>query len=400
MKLLRKIGIMAVAVVMLMTALFVTACGGDNAENNIENVMKNTLSEKPRSIEGKIVLTEKYGSSDKDKSEWREKGAIDAVGDLLYGDFDISQTYSGYTYLVSLRDWIPYVVESFDKDETPDFSKMYVRSGYALPGFSLRTIEMAPRANYILMSLAKSFDAYTQDGDTITIDGNKLAFNIKNKLIAVKDGLKDTTTIKELLDNETVKAILSSIVDVFSAEELAALLKYGRFFTLGLNGGQIYKWLSVIDKVKPDENSTAYDYIKKLITSDETYAVLSKAVEEQAGVKLPAKIQDLTLGFMLDTIRKGYTVENLKEDLTEYCFKAMENSTETKFVYSYSDYLYEFSNVKATYTVANGKIVKQNAVIQWSRSYDSYGSPGVRSIDEYNITLDATFSDKAPTLKV
>lgn len=278
--------------------------------------------------------------------------------DFYYSDAEVEYTFLRNWHNFNYRDY----KYSNDKDnlavleEVTDWSDIVLKyKGLAIEGYEemvAEYVDYVQRVNVIILNLANAANAVTIDGNKVVVDGNKLAYNMFNDVNSALSKITNNTTIGQLLNDPTVKKYLSSILNAFTVEEVFDILD-----DFGMLDNDIAKQLLA---VKPDANSTTYDYIVKLIGSDELNDLISDMVKEELGINLPTNIANVKLSFILDLVVKatGLPVGTDLLDLAKTYVKLVADfvtETEIKVTDGRSSSVYQ-GDLTQTTTIKNAKM--------------------------------------------
>ena len=200
-----------------------------------------------------------------------------------YSTFNRSDDKDNPAVLEEVTDWSDVALEYRGSNIEDSYLSMLINY-----------VDYAQRVNVIILNLADAANAVTVDGNKVVVDLNKLAYNMFNDINSALPKITNNTTIGQLLNDPTIKKYLSSILNAFTVDEVLEILD-----DFGLLDNEIAEQLLA---VKPDENSTTYDYIVKLISSDEANELVSDMLKEMLGISLPANISDVKLGFILGLV--------------------------------------------------------------------------------------------------
>lgn len=172
-------------------------------------------------------------------------------------------------------------------------------------------------ANFLVARLADTVGALKVGKTSASIDVNAMLYKIATDFQTVLKGVNADTTVGTLLENATVKKYLSVFTELVPVENVASLvsnLKYADMISAGITDDKLEKWgitreqfekfaakfdgvdFSKLSEIQPDEKSTTYDYIVKLLKSDELKDVINSALFTgvEDGEKLP-KLTEVTL---------------------------------------------------------------------------------------------------------
>lgn len=172
-------------------------------------------------------------------------------------------------------------------------------------------------ANFLVARLADTVGALKVGKKSAAIDVNAMLYKIATDFQTVLKGVNADTTAGTLLENATVKKYMSVFTELVPVENVASLishLKYADMISAGITDDKLEKWgitreqfdkfaakfkgvdFSKLSEIRPDEKSTTYDYILKLLKSDELKDVLNAALFEgvEDGEKLP-RLTEVTL---------------------------------------------------------------------------------------------------------
>lgn len=144
---------------------------------------------------------------------------------------------------------------------------------------------------YSIAKIADSFNGLTIDSKqkTATIDLNATVYGAVTAIGEVLSSINDNTTIGDILKTDAVKNILMSVTELFPATEIKSAFDEvlqslpveikQMIDSMGIDLSKIF--------VAPDKNSTTYDYLVKIISSEELKNAINKIIQfamQQQGV--------------------------------------------------------------------------------------------------------------------
>ncbi len=260
---------------------------------------------------------------------------IDGDGELLYelkckinfdGNADMIFTpyerYERYEYIF-LRDWKCYLAMSNDGD-TNDFTtedlagaidiKAFLEKYYDIKNAKSDVNSLLYSFNSAIMCFGEDFKAFTEENGKITVDLSKAIYNAVEELKIFINGLKEETTVGDVLKNDTVKKIVSKLTNIISPEQLIDTVKK----VISAMGEESIgeKLDGLLGYVKPDKNSTTYDYLIKLVNSQETVDFINGIIGN--GVGITKKLADFTLGELLKLLDTQTTLEEIKVEVLDF----------------------------------------------------------------------------------
>lgn len=175
--------------------------------------------------------------------------------------------------------------------------------------------------SYTAMALADSFGALTVESGKATVDLNKAVYNAVKAVKEFLGGISINTTVGEILNNKTLKGVLSPFINLIAPADLVKAIKDNLVAPDGsdIQTEQVYEMLKEIaDKIllKPNANETTYDYLVRVISSEELKNVVNDLIKESTGstqLSIDKTFDKLTVGFMLGM--GGITETQFKEKL-------------------------------------------------------------------------------------
>ncbi|MDE6504938.1 MAG: hypothetical protein K2L42_03620 [Clostridia bacterium] len=177
--------------------------------------------------------------------------------------------------------------------------------------------------SYTVMALADAFGALTVEGGKATVDLNKAVFNAVKALKEFVNGISFETTVGEIINNKTLKGVLTPFVNLVTPAELIKAIKDNLVAPEGSDQqtAAMYAMMKELaDKVllQPAAKETAYDYLVRVISSQELINVINDMIKEMTGttqIAFNKTLDKLTLGFVLGM--GGVTEAQFKAQLGE-----------------------------------------------------------------------------------
>lgn len=381
--------------------------------------------------------------------------AMNGKFNLLSGDADlvmtdkhkVPTTYDNYEYAF-LRDWNMFSYsEEHERDEddnkigsneVKDFTgktlywggDMYDQMAEAGADAAIKQIfgddfdmgEIAsklvmPEYGAMIAALADSLGAFKIEGNTATADINLAIYNLVGKLKTVLDQLKGSTTIGEFLALNEIKTVIGALTTGLTGEQAAQYVQ-SALATLGIVG------LSI----PADKDSTVYDYIIKVLSSDELYAFVNAMLTGMGSpVTLPSKLNALTLDFVLsiynaakgltgdaalsiDKIKAAFNkyTSGIKEDELVYNEESATTDAEigdfhgygldedvTKNVPVNSYQRFSLKNLKLVYTLDNNKVTGQSVSFAVKEQSKNAGiNAGLDYMEKLSLVSNPELLDK------
>lgn len=369
-KIFRTLLAVMVAVVMSFGIVALAACGpNDNGdENNNNNSTNNPGLSTGNETYDSIIGTEFAAATlnsivtfGEDEANVNAKVNLNGTADVEY-----AMEGDGYMYFF-LRDWKVY--GTYANNEITDFTgaelegfvdvnqvveaylEFIAESGVELPKEITDLISLDKAGdliedtlggvNYAILSLADAANAVTTANGTVTVNFNKMAYNMVQDVKAFVNGLTETTTIGDILGNATLKKYVQILTELTTPQEIIdtvkeaaaelskamagtpALYENGESETDETQTSQSTAMIALVlqqintlfDTVKPDANSSVYDYIVKVLSSQELVDMINTMMQSAgapAGTGLTKKITEFTLGEIMAMI----PTENGEDPLT------------------------------------------------------------------------------------
>lgn len=341
--------------------------------------------------EGTMTVGAKVNLSGKADVEFSSVGTGVNAGDNFYGYF-------------FMRDWKVYGV--FDDDKITDFAnaelagfvdikqaigaiKESIPSDFVIPAEVLDMFDVSKinelvgktlgEINGALLKLAKAGDALTETDLIVTVDLNKLAYNMLNEVKGVLNSINGNTTVDGLLKNQTVKKYAQAFTENIKPEQLVKSV-LDNLETVKTNipaEGQeqvkeiIKKISELFVKVAPDKDSTTYDYMLKLINSQELADLINGLMPD--GFGLTCKVGELTLNSLYEII-SGIVFNDEEDGEMPATFDEMlmfvkqtveqytSKTTRTKLEIALEEGAFSLSNARIVYTLSGKDLVSQQII--------------------------------------
>lgn len=159
----------------------------------------------------------------------------------------------------------------------------------------------------IVTAIANAADAVTVTDTKATVNINLMAYNMASDIKNLVNGVTVTTTVNDILSSNYLKKYLmvfTEMIPVETVQQGLASLKDVNVADIieGINasqGGQVpEEVLAVFEKmdlskvaaITPDANSTTYDYILKILGSEELCTLLKTTIVDLMGAGAPAAL--------------------------------------------------------------------------------------------------------------
>ena len=350
------------------------------------------------------------------------------------------ETYGGTSYMF-LRGWHAFGGAPEDEEEVTDYSKLSLQYlgnlneqlGSAIAGITggsqgnpdgnrPAALAEAPgldagalalpaviKANSVLVNLAVAADTLEVKDGVYTVDVIKTLNKVYTEISAVVNALDENTTVGEVLSNKTVEKYLSAITAVVPAETVYSLV----CSALDEMSPAMKEMLSFIPGIKPDENSTTYDYIVKLVSSDEVKTLVNGLLEKQGAPAEAlftttldkAKLNDVLALAEMSVAGVKEMVKNLPVEFADGKLTITSKGERSESVTVYKE-------LSLGYTVKDGTLTGQTVSAKFdnegkehrSMSFNPEGGEQVTiyDIDEYSdivtMTTSLTYVNSAAAL--
>jgi len=132
----------------------------------------------------------------------------------------------------------------------------------------------------LILGLADKYNGASYANGVLTVDFNKVTYNLYNDVLAVIEGLDENTTVGSLLSSAPVKNLLQSLTYGMDAKEIYDSV------VAQLGGDNAPAEIKAILKVlpQPAEGDGVYEYLVKVVSSKEfTGFVVSMLTQGQVG---------------------------------------------------------------------------------------------------------------------
>lgn len=337
---------------------------------------------KERSAEGKIDL--KSGNMDfYEYAAEESKSSLKPVGEKYLRGWEYFYGGNGGE-LIYGGNIIENIGDMFEKPDLPfklplDFP-VFDLNGF----FSLAGGLFSGTANYILLSVANSFEALTLKEGEATVDLNKFAFNLLEGVKELVQSLDENSTVGDILTNETFKKLFAPVTEIVSPSDLKTLLSM-LIARAGFGGlleqfGIKYDLDSLLPE--PDEQSTTYDYILKIIGSEELKRLINALiiVSAKPGTNvflLPDTIDNIRLDVIIRVFKLGEnTIEQIKEELTFLLETNMADTTQEKLYYDGGETALTAEDGKIIYVLDGYRIISQEFSLRVTKTEQSVSDGG------------------------
>lgn len=282
------------------------------------------------------------------------KANLDGNADLLFimsGSGSAEDTYL-YTFmrgwkiygLLDYKEITDFTAPDLDiyviKDIPESFEEEMWKNGITLPeGFDIRTAlnESLKAGDFRpLLGFANAASALTKGESSLTIDLNKAVYNFVNDLFKVVNGLTAETTIGDILNNENLKKYADALTKDFDYDDIAeAIAEINKNLGDSAEGAELFAKVSkLFENVKPDRNSTGYEYFIKILASEEFLDFLNGILHDggfPAGVGLTKKLTEFTIGEIFTTLHLDVSkLDEIKTSFAELLKNVTESSVSFK----------------------------------------------------------------------
>lgn len=273
--------------------------------------------------------------------------------------------------------------------------------------------------NGALLKLANASRAASDKDGVITVDINKAIYNVVADVKGLVSGLKGTTTVGDILGNAALKNYSQLVTELVTPQDLvdavAAILEsFGGEADAPAATDEEYPEYpdeseiamayavmalnilnDVFKAVEPDENSTTYDYLVKVISSQELVDEINAAFKGMGAPSdvLPKKVSEFTLNDILLMAEVDMSVSDIVTAATALIESYTSGVTETSFGVTVEEVTpFVLSNAKILYTYGDSGLTSQK--IEADVVVNIYAPDGTKE-GETSLDIDLTFDYKA-----
>jgi hypothetical protein len=277
------------------------------------------------------------------------------------------------------------VLETVTNMEGIDDSTLSIAVSYA----PLLLANSASYLNAAMLSLGNFTGSATEEENTVTIDLNKALFTLASDWKILLNRVKDGTTVEAFLKDPVVSAYMEYLLSDFSASDISmirkALLALLTSDTLGnyidnigsyignenISDGKTATLLYAFLRVSPDRKSTAYEYLVKLLCSDELSALLTHLATLKDEDAEEVKIAEMSVTDLFASLgtNKDEVISALDEIEENYFSLTVRDTTvelsDAKLVFT----LNEDQTIASVNIVANASYSDTPVVVNATVSY-------------------------------
>lgn len=332
---------------------------------------------------------------------------------------DGSKDKYAYKYYSFLRGWHSYLWQG-DYDEEKDVTDFSDKGkeiedygseedlGLAFP---LATVSKYPQRHiYTLTMLAKEASeledatAYILQADEktgdIVLDVNASVYWFKKAVDLLLENIKETDTLKSVLTDPLMTNYIKAIVNIVDPEDLPKVPDWINRSCINADPDSGFDEITAaIFSEEPDEGSTSYEYLLKLLDSEKVYSETDKVLKQFHGVNMPAKLGDVTLKFIIETLF-GYEFQDIiseaKSAINDYYFTNASEKSFTVRMGEYDDMV--ISDMKVVLHTLNGKVVSEQVKAKATLSFKSENSDKTEDGEIKRIESEVTVYDFSGTV--
>lgn len=256
------------------------------------------------------------------------------------------------------------------------------------------------KVNTVLVRLAVAADTLEVNNGVYSVDVIKTLNKAWTEISAVVEALDENTTVGDVLANATVKKYLSVFTELVPAQTLYNVAVE----SIKSLSSAMQTALSFLADIKPDEGSTTYDYLVKLISSNGVKSLLNTILQAKLGASQEifsttldkAKVNDLLALAEMDVASVKAMLEALPFEISdEKLIVTIEGEKETTSI--------TYTELKLGYTVADGKLTEQTLSVKYNqedKEVDRYGfGVGSEMHYTYSIWEASTSAETTASLK-
>ena len=313
---------------------------------------------------------------------YKNSRKIDGAANLLDGDADLNVKTNGKSEDAHLRSWYAFVssddeyrayseIHDFltgDYDYHGQYDKIVdtmvldedAYKNYLRPLLQILGAEVPENASLIeltspILGLVSStvlheldsLGCISQKGDTAKVDAVKLINNFKADYEEFLNDIDENTKLSDVLTHKNVKKYMNALLCNVKADTIkknipTVLESFQSDFNKDLNENilEILADCIKLMNISPDFNSSAYEYLVKLVSSEEFSALIKNATDEEFDV------QDKLKEFGID----DDSIHNAKTLLDDLVIKDNSIVYTKTYSYEYEDGGFSAYNYQYTYT--------------------------------------------------
>lgn len=257
-----------------------------------------------------------------------------------------------------------------------------------------------------VLGFANSMDAVKVDGDVITADLNLAVYNLVNKIKAILNGIKDDTTIGDVLKTAEAKCIANFLLtgveakDIYdglapAVEELLKTPVQGDVTIGDMLTAMEIDAANLVPEVKKGES--AYDYILRVLSGKEIAKIAQLALasmqDESTTPTIPLDAENLLntkvvpvlalLNVNIETVKTAFAAATAGISAT--AITVPEEVSDIEGNVSFKSELggsTVISGLKAVYTLKSGKISKIEMQFAYNRNVVEASETSVEGVYE------------------
>ena len=303
-----------------------------------------------------------------------------------------SSKEEGYSYDFTRGDYAFY---TSSKTEITDFSKVTlgvssVETNEQLNEILAQMPEDGTPANLLLpvsaiLDLADIYEGASFADKKLTVNLNKVVYNIYNEVLKVIEDLKTTTTVGDVIGAAPVKNLISALTYGIDTKEVydqvVELIGSAAPTAEGEEGMPSYSEVigSVLASLpQPEEGESVYDYLVKLLDSGELKMLIANAT----GKVMTKPVSQLTYAEVLALMgMQAPSIDDIK-DLVKGMIAQYATVTEDKVTISMEGDENEFSAAEIVFSVGDDYTVTSVSFsIDVVTTYESVFESGSSEVD-------------------